>query len=218
MSSRPRRQKAWPLAAKRLSDRVVAGVLLVGLSPILGATAIAIRLRMGRPILFIQRRLGRRGEPFRIIKFRTMQELTDSEGRLLPDKDRITPLGNFVRASSLDELPELINVIRGEMSLVGPRPLLPEYAAVYTTEQNRRHEVLPGITGWAQINGRNALTWESRLQLDLWYVDNWSLALDARILLRTLLQVVRREGDLFTGHATSPRLDDTVRSKEETVP
>jgi len=171
---------------------------------------------MGRPILFTQRRLGHRGEPFRIIKFRTMRDLSDSEGRPLPDKDRMTTLGSFVRASSLDELPELINVLRGEMSLVGPRPLLPEYATVYTTEQNRRHDVHPGITGWAQVNGRNDLTWESRFQLDLWYVDNWSLTLDARILLRTFLQVIRREGIASRGHATSPRFDDAVRSKEET--
>jgi sugar transferase EpsL len=207
-------QHGWRLAVKRASDRVVAAVLLVMLGPVIGAAALAVRARMGRPVLFTQERLGWHGRPFRIIKFRTMDARTDNRGKPLPDEARLTALGRLMRSWSLDELPELVNVLRGDMSLVGPRPLLPEYAGVYTDEQNRRHDVLPGITGWAQVNGRNALTWEERFALDVWYVDHWSLALDTDILLRTVLGVARRDGIAFSGHATSPRFDEVRRAEE----
>ncbi|HVM64292.1 MAG TPA: sugar transferase [Acidimicrobiales bacterium] len=207
-------QCGWRLAVKRCSDRAAAAVLLVVLGPLIGASALLVRARMGRPVLFTQERLGWHGQPFRIVKFRTMDGRTDGRGNPLPDAARLTALGRLMRSWSLDELPELVNVLRGEVSLVGPRPLLPEYAAVYTEEQNRRHDVLPGITGWAQVNGRNALTWEQRLALDVWYVDHWSLVLDADILLRTVLGVVRRDGIAFSGHATSPRFDEVGRPQE----
>jgi len=205
------RQFGWRLVVKRTFDRVVAALLLVALAPVIAVTALAIRLCLGRPVLFLQDRLGRSGRRFRIVKFRTMQNTTDSSGEPLADEKRLTPLGTFLRSWSLDELPELVNVLRGEMSLVGPRPLLPEYSGHYSPEQNRRHDVLPGITGWAQVNGRNALSWDERFELDIWYVDHWSLALDARVLFRTMLGVVRREGIAFSGHATSPRFDEVAR-------
>jgi sugar transferase EpsL len=189
--------------SKRTFDLVLTCVSLVILSPFLLLLALAMRLAHGSPVLFTQTRPGFFGKPFKIYKFRTMTDRRDAQGDLLPDAERITRLGRFLRASSLDELPELFNVFRGEMSLVGPRPLLMQYLTRYTPEQARRHAVLPGITGWAQVNGRNALTWDDKFRLDVWYVENWSFWLDLRILGMTVVKVVRREGISQPGHATS---------------
>lgn len=188
---------------KRLFDLALAGLGLVILSPVLLLLALLVRIVHGSPVLFTQTRPGFQGRPFRIYKFRTMTNARDENGQLLPDAHRLTRLGRFLRASSLDELPELFNVLRGEMSLVGPRPLLMQYLERYTPEQARRHQVLPGITGWAQVNGRNALTWEEKFRLDVWYVDHWSLWLDVKILLLTLWKVLKREGISQPGHATA---------------
>jgi sugar transferase EpsL len=187
---------------KRLFDVVAATALLVLLSPVLIVVAALVRVAMGRPILFRQQRPGLRGQPFTILKFRTMIAAADSNGTPLPDATRITRVGRFLRRTSLDELPELVNVLRGEMSLVGPRPLLTEYLPLYTEEQMRRHAVRPGITGWSQVNGRNALTWDEKFALDVWYVDNRSLRLDLRILWTTVGNVVRGEGIAHPGVAT----------------
>lgn len=192
------RQQGWRLAVKRLADISVAGGALVLGAPVLGAAALAVRVTMGRPVLFSQARPGRRGQLFTVRKLRTMLPGTGSDGA------RLTPLGRLLRAASLDELPQLWNVLRGEMSLVGPRPLLVSYLERYTPEQARRHEVLPGITGWAQINGRNTLEHEEKFRLDVWYVDNWSLTLDARILATTVWRVLTRSGISAEGHATMP--------------
>jgi lipopolysaccharide/colanic/teichoic acid biosynthesis glycosyltransferase len=195
-------------AAKRALDVVGALAGLVLLSPLLLLTALAVRLRLGAPVLFRQVRPGRDGVPFELCKFRTMTDARDAAGRPFSDAERLTPLGRLLRSTSVDELPELINVLRGEMSLVGPRPLLTDYLAHYNPEQARRHEVRPGITGWAAIQGRNTTSWERRMQLDVWYVDHWSLTLDLRILLLTVVKVVRREGISAEGHATMPRFDE----------
>jgi lipopolysaccharide/colanic/teichoic acid biosynthesis glycosyltransferase len=189
----------------RVLDLVVAAVTLVLLSPVLLATALAVRIRLGPPVLFRQKRPGLHGRPFVLLKFRTMTEAVDREGRPLPDAQRLTRFGDFLRTTSLDELPGLWNVIRGDMSLVGPRPLLLEYLELYTPEQARRHEVRPGVTGWAQVNGRNARGWSERLAMDVWYVDNRSLILDLRILLRTIGHVLSRRGVRQQGHATVER-------------
>lgn len=202
---------------KRVMDVLGAGLGLVVAAPLMLLLALAIRLSMGSPVLFRQLRPGLHGKPFMMYKFRTMQDLRDEHGALLPDEKRLTPLGCFVRRTSLDELPELFNVLKGDMSLVGPRPLLMEYLDRYTAEQARRHEVKPGITGWAQVNGRNALTWEEKFRLDLWYVDNRSLALDLGILGRTLLQVLRREGVSAPGHATMPIFRGVQERRHEEV-
>ena len=193
---------------KRVFDIVVSAVALTVLAPVMGLIALAVWRTMGRPVLFRQARPGLHGKPFVMYKFRTMRDLRDAEGNLLPDEARLTPFGRWLRTTSLDELPELVNVLRGEMSLVGPRPLLMEYLERYTPEQARRHEVKPGITGWAQIHGRNNLSWEERLRLDVWYVDHWSLWLDLKILWRTLWMVLRREGISAQGHATMPRFGE----------
>jgi lipopolysaccharide/colanic/teichoic acid biosynthesis glycosyltransferase len=198
------RQRGWRLLAKKALDRAAAAIGLVATSPLLAATAIAIRVTMGSPVLFRQRRAGHRGAPFDVLKFRTMLATRDPDGNLLPDAARMTRLGTFLRTSSLDEMPQLFNVLRGEMSLVGPRPLLTLYLPRYDAEQSRRHDVLPGITGWQQINGRNALRWEERFALDVWYVDNWSLLLDLKVLALTPLVVLRRRGVSHEGHATMP--------------
>lgn len=189
---------------KRLIDicGTVLGLLIGG--PLLLVVALLILWRMGRPVLFRQQRPGYRGQPFIMYKFRTMLDTRDEHGNLLPDEQRLTRIGAFLRRTSLDELPELFNVLKGEMSLVGPRPLLMQYLERYTLEQARRHEVKPGITGWAQVNGRNALTWEEKFALDVWYVDNWSLWLDIKIILLTVWKVLRREGISAAGHATMP--------------
>jgi sugar transferase EpsL len=189
---------------KRPFDVVLAGGALLLLSPLLAAVAMLVRLRLGSPVLFRQERAGWFGSRFECLKFRTMTNARDANGQLLPDANRLTGLGRFLRSTSLDELPELFNVIRGEMSLIGPRPLLAKYLERYSPEQMRRHEVRPGITGWAQINGRNALNWEQRFELDLWYVEHWSLWLDLSILTKTVWQVIRREGVARPGHATMP--------------
>ncbi len=180
--------------SKRVFDLLAALVGLVLLAPLLALLALLVWIFHGRPVLFRQERPGYRGVPFFLYKFRSMTDARDAEGRLLPDAARLTPFGRFLRASSLDELPELFNVLRGEMSLVGPRPLLMQYLGRYNAEQMRRHEVLPGITGWAQVNGRNALTWQEKFRLDVWYVDHWSLGLDLKILWMTVWKVLRREG------------------------
>lgn len=187
---------------KRLFDLAVAVPVLVVLGPVLGVLALLVHWQLGAPVLFRQQRPGLHGRPFTLYKFRTMTEARDAEGRLLPDAQRLTPFGRFLRSTSLDELPELFNVVRGEMSLVGPRPLLMQYLERYTPTQRRRHEVRPGITGWAQVNGRNALDWPQRLALDVWYVDHLSFALDLRILLLTAVKVLRREGISEPGQAT----------------
>jgi lipopolysaccharide/colanic/teichoic acid biosynthesis glycosyltransferase len=200
--------RAAARGSKRLVDIVGSITGLVVASPVLAIVAVAVRLRLGRPVLFRQVRPGLHGRPFTLYKFRTMTDAVDGEGRALPDADRLTRFGRWLRASSLDELPELINVLRGDMSLVGPRPLLMEYLPHYSEEQARRHDVRPGLTGWAQVNGRNATTWEFRLAADVWYVDNWSLRLDARILLATAREVLRRRGVSQDGHVTMPRFDE----------
>lgn len=197
-------QAGWRLRLKQAFDRSIAAAGLVATAPVIAATAAAIRLTMGSPVLFRQVRPGLRGRPFEILKFRTMREAVDASGRPLPDGERLTRLGAFLRSTSLDELPQLINVLRGELSLVGPRPLLVQYLERYSPEQARRHDVLPGITGWSQINGRNSLSWNDKLAHDVWYVDHWSLVVDARILLWTLLRVVQRQGIARDGHATMP--------------
>jgi lipopolysaccharide/colanic/teichoic acid biosynthesis glycosyltransferase len=196
---------------KRCLDLAGAGAAAALAAPALLALALLVRLRLGRPVLFRQQRPGRDGRPFTLLKLRTMRDLRDAAGEPLPDERRLGPLGRFLRRSSLDELPELWNVLRGDMSLVGPRPLLMEYLPRYTPEQARRHEVRPGITGWAQVNGRNALTWEEKFAHDVWYADHLSLGLDLRILGRTLLAVVRREGIHAEGHATMPKFQGSGR-------
>lgn len=187
---------------KRLFDLLltVPGFLLI--APVLGVVALVVRVTLGRPVLFRQARGGYGGNVFYIFKFRTMREAYDTYGNPLPDEKRLSTVGKLLRSTSLDELPELINVLIGEMSLVGPRPLMARYLERYSLEQMRRHQALPGITGWAQINGRNALTWDERFRLDVWYVDHWSLGLDIKILALTLLKTVRREGISEPGQAT----------------
>jgi len=192
--SQRKRRPQTSLVAKRAFDLFVAASVLIVLSPLLVAIAVVVRIFLGAPALFRQVRPGYKARPFTCLKFRTMTDKRDAEGQLLSDAERLTPLGQFLRSTSLDELPELINVIRGEMSLVGPRPLLMQYLGRYTPEQMRRHDVVPGITGWAQINGRNALTWEEKFALDSWYVDNWNMILDLRILMLTLVRILRRDG------------------------
>jgi sugar transferase EpsL len=187
---------------KRLFDFLVSALALALLSPVLLVLAILVRWKLGSPVIFRQLRPGRGGRIFEIWKFRTMTDARDGDGRLLPDAVRLPPFGRWLRATSLDELPELWNVLRGEMSLVGPRPLLVEYLALYSAEQARRHELRPGLTGWAQINGRNALTWEEKFRLDVWYVDHRTFRLDLKIIALTLARVFRREGISFRGETT----------------
>jgi lipopolysaccharide/colanic/teichoic acid biosynthesis glycosyltransferase len=199
---------------KRLFDIVASAAGLTVLAVPMGVVALIVWLALGRPVLFVQERPGLYGAPFKLFKFRTMRDAVDAEGRPLPDAERLTGLGRFLRSTSLDELPELWNVLKGDMSLVGPRPLLMEYLALYTPEQMRRHEVRPGITGWAQVNGRNALSWEEKFQLDLWYVEHRSLWLDLKILWLTGVTVFRRHGITSSGHATMPRFDQTLSQKK----
>ena len=198
------KQTGWQLLLKRAIDRVAGTAGLVAASPILAATALAIRATMGSPVLFTQPRTGYRGRAFDVIKFRTMRHATGPDGEPLPDMERLTKLGAFLRSTSLDELPQLINVLRGEMSLVGPRPLMHKYAPLYTPEQRRRFEVLPGITGWAQINGRNSQDWPAKFKLDVWYVDHWSLWLDLKILALTAVRVLQRSGVSSSATETMP--------------
>jgi lipopolysaccharide/colanic/teichoic acid biosynthesis glycosyltransferase len=189
---------------KRVFDLVVAAAAVVLLAPLMLGIALAVRLCLGRPVLFVQERPGHGGAPFRMVKFRTMRDALDAQGRPLPDGERLTRLGSFLRSTSLDELPELWNVLRGDMSLVGPRPLLMEYLPRYSAEQARRHEVKPGITGWAQVNGRNALSWDEKFALDVWYVDHACLRLDLKIIALTFWKIIRRDGISQAGYATMP--------------
>jgi sugar transferase EpsL len=200
---------------KRLFDLLltIPGLLLV--SPVLALTALLVRVYHGSPVLFRQLRPGYRARPFYLYKFRTMRDLRDDQGELLLDEQRLTRLGQLLRATSLDELPELFHVLRGEMSLVGPRPLLMQYLERYSAEQARRHDVLPGITGWAQINGRNALTWQDKFRLDIWYVDHWSLGLDVRILLQTFWKTINQEGISQPGRATADEFMGNERLPED---
>ncbi len=187
---------------KRFIDLAIASASVIVLSPVLILLSFIVRIKIGRPVFFFQIRPGLNGIPFTIYKFRTMTLILDEKHNLLPDKERITPFGRFLRKHSLDELPELFNVIKGNMSLVGPRPLLLQYLSRYSPEQSRRHEVKPGVTGWAQVNGRNALTWEQKFKLDVWYTDNWSIALDTKILLLTFIKVLKKEGINHPGQET----------------
>jgi sugar transferase EpsL len=198
----PKRKRLFDLAL------TIPGLLII--SPILLLLAIYIRVRLGTPVLFRQLRPGLYGKPFVLYKFRTMTSEVNNRGEPLPDTQRLTSFGQFLRSFSLDELPELINVLKGEMSLVGPRPLLMQYLERYTQEQARRHEVLPGITGWAQINGRNALNWEDKFRFDTWYVEHWSLQLDIKILALTFWKTIKREGISQPGHATSEEFMGSV--------
>lgn len=187
---------------KRVFDVTLAVPALIVLSPVFALVALAVRVSLGSPVIFKQQRPGKNERPFTLYKFRTMRDARDARGSLLPDARRLTRLGAFLRATSLDELPELVNVLEGDMSLVGPRPLLMEYLPLYSPEQRRRHDVRPGVTGWAQVNGRNALTWREKFALDIEYVDRVSLGLDLRILLLTIGSVVRSEGISHSGHVT----------------
>jgi lipopolysaccharide/colanic/teichoic acid biosynthesis glycosyltransferase len=201
---------------KRLFDFLAASLAVLVLALPLLPLAWLIRRKLGSPVFFTQVRPGLHGKPFKMVKFRTMTDERSPEGQLLPDVERLTPFGCWLRATSLDELPELWNVLRGDMSLVGPRPLLMEYLSIYTPEQARRHEVRPGITGWAQVNGRNSISWEDKFKLDVWYVGNQSLWLDIKILWLTVKKVLVRDGIRAQGEATMPRF--TGSQKQETQP
>ena len=192
---------------KRTIDIVCSGLGLIILSPILLITAILIRIKLGSPIFFTQDRVGKDGKIFKMIKFRTMLDAVDKWGEPLPDEERLTPFGKFLRSTSIDELPELINVFKGDMSLVGPRPLLVEYIKLYSKEQFRRHEVRPGITGWAQVNGRNTLRWAEKFKLDIYYVDNFNIFFDIKILFMTLIKVIKREGISQEGSVTMEKFN-----------
>lgn len=197
---------------KRLFDFLVSLVALMLLSPIIALVAWKIRKNLGSPVLFRQTRPGLKGKPFEMLKFRTMRDAFDEQGNILPDSERMTPFGDKLRNSSLDELPELWNVLKGEMSLVGPRPLLIQYLPLYSKEQSRRHDVRPGVTGWAQINGRNAISWEEKFALDVWYVDNRTFWLDIKIVLMTVKKVLVKEGISADGHVT---IEPFTGSKEQ---
>jgi len=199
-------------ACKRIFDILFSTTVLLLLFPLILAIALIILCMEGWPVVFTQERPGMGGKSFCMYKFRSMREKRDSNGKLLPDEERMTGLGKFLRRTSLDELPEFFNVFKGEMSVVGPRPLLTQYLERYTPEQARRHSVLPGVTGWAQVNGRNALTWEDKFRLDVWYVENWSFGLDLRIILMTICKVFQGEGISQSGHASMPEF---MGSQEE---
>ena len=199
---------------KRGFDLSIALALLIGLSPLLALLALAVRWQLGRPVLFAQIRPGLNGAPFKFYKFRTMTNARNAAGELLPDAARLTPLGELMRKLSLDELPQLVNVVKGDMSLVGPRPLLMEYLLLYNERQARRHAVRPGITGWAQVNGRNALDWEQRFELDLWYVEHGSFWLDLRIIAMTAWRVLRPQGIAQPGQATMSKFTGSQRGRE----
>ncbi|ENX4854592.1 TPA: sugar transferase [Vibrio parahaemolyticus] len=189
---------------KRLFDFCASLIAIILLSPIIALVAWKIRKNLGSPVLFRQTRPGLSGKPFEMVKFRTMKDAVDQQGTPLPDSERMTPFGDKLRSSSLDELPELWNVLKGEMSLVGPRPLLMQYLPLYSKEQSRRHDVRPGVTGWAQVNGRNAITWDEKFKLDVWYIDNRTFWLDVKILLLTIKKVVIKEGISAQGEVTMP--------------
>lgn len=198
---------------KRAFDITVSTLVLVVMSPVLAVVALLVRLNLGTPVFFTQQRPGLRGVPFRMIKFRTMRDANGRDGRPLPDAERLTGFGRTLRALSLDEFPELINVLKGDMSLVGPRPLLMDYLPLYSAEQARRHEVRPGITGWAQVNGRNAIGWDEKFRLDVWYVDNRSFALDMKILAMTAAKVIMRSDISAEGEATMQRFEGSGSSR-----
>lgn len=192
---------------KRFFDIVIAVLALTILSPIMLIVALLIKINLGSPIFFKQKRIGKDNKEFEMIKFRTMKNTTDKSGKLLSDEERLTKFGKFIRSTSIDELPELVNILKGEMSLIGPRPLLVQYLPLYNKQQIRRHNVLPGLTGWAQINGRNALTWKKKFELDVYYVDNWSLWFDIKIFFLTFKKLFIREGINQEGQATSEFFD-----------
>ncbi|QXI30228.1 sugar transferase [Pseudomonas vanderleydeniana] len=196
---------------KRIMDILVAASALLLLSPVMLIVAWLIRRKLGSPILFRQVRPGMHARPFQMVKFRTMRDACDAEGNPLPDVERMTPFGRFLRSSSLDELPELWNVLKGDMSLVGPRPLLMEYLPLYSAEQSRRHDVRPGVTGWAQINGRNAISWDEKFKFDIWYVDNRSILLDLRIILQTVRKVLARNDINAAGEVTITKFTGSKR-------
>lgn len=201
---------------KRLLDITLSASALVLLAPVMGVVAWQISRKLGSPVLFRQTRPGLGGRPFEMIKFRSMLDAVDASGQPLPDSQRLTPFGSLLRSTSLDELPELWNVLKGDMSLVGPRPLLMEYLPLYSAQQYRRHEVRPGVTGWAQINGRNALSWEDKFKLDVWYIEHQSLSLDIKILFMTLKKVVVRDGISAQGEATTSRFTGSTLSETKT--
>jgi len=198
---------------KRIFDIIFAGLGLILSAPLFIFLAMLVWIKLGSPVLYSQIRPGRHGQLFKIYKFRTMLDLKNADGIPLPDKNRLTPFGKFLRATSLDEQPELWNILRGDMSLVGPRPLLVEYLPLYSREQQRRHEVRPGLTGWAQVNGRNAISWENRLNMDVWYVDNQSFFLDIKILFLTVIAVLKRKGITAEDDVTMPRFTGTQNQK-----
>ena len=202
------------LRFKRIVDFFAAFAALVFLSPLLVVVVLLVRWRLGAPVFFIQQRPGYGGRPFELLKFRTMTNQRDTNGALLPDAQRLTPFGRWLRATSIDELPELINILRGEMSFIGPRPLLMQYLPLYSPEQARRHEVKPGFSGWAQINGRNALSWDEKFRLDVWYVDRQNFWLDLRIFLITIWKVIHREGISAAGEATMKPFMGSVTAPE----
>lgn len=199
--------------SKRLFDIVASIIGFLALFPVAGLVAWQVHTKLGSPVLFRQTRPGENGKPFQMIKFRTMRDAVDASGNPLPDVERMTPLGNFMRSTSLDELPEFWNVLKGDMSLVGPRPLLMEYLPLYSKEQYRRHEVRPGVTGWAQVNGRNAISWKEKFKLDVWYVDNQSLWLDLKILFLTVKKVLIRDGISGDGEATMSKFTGSRNSE-----
>jgi len=199
---------------KRVFDLFISLVVLIFLSPVLLIIGLLVAVNLGRPVIFTQIRPGMHGKPFKIFKFRTMTNEKDEHGELLPNEKRRTSFGSFLRSTSLDELPELINVLKGDMSLVGPRPLLMDYLPYFSKEQDRRHNVKPGITGWAQVNGRNAINWEKKLKLDAWYVDNQSFLLDLKILILTVYKVFRRDGINHEGDTFMPRFDEYVKEQK----
>jgi lipopolysaccharide/colanic/teichoic acid biosynthesis glycosyltransferase len=198
---------------KRVFDFVIALVAIIALFPVIVVTLLLIRLKLGAPVFFTQERPGLNGKTFNLMKFRTMLDVKDRYGNLLPDEQRMTKFGAFLRSTSLDELPGLLNVLKGDMSLVGPRPLLEQYLPLYNEEQARRHEVRPGITGWAQVNGRNAISWEEKFQLDVWYVDNRSFLLDMKILALSFKKVFIREGISASNHVTMPEFKGSSNEK-----
>lgn len=200
---------------KRLCDLLISIPLFILFLPIIGIVAVLVRLKLGYPVIFMQKRPGLHGKPIQIYKFRTMTEARDYEGNLLPDSVRLTPFGMFLRKYSLDELLQLVNVIQGDLSLVGPRPLLMDYLPLYTEEQAKRHQVRPGITGWAQVNGRNAISWEDKFKLDIWYVENQNLLLDIKILALTFNKVLKPQGIQNGNHATMPIFEGSMKNVEQ---
>jgi lipopolysaccharide/colanic/teichoic acid biosynthesis glycosyltransferase len=215
LAAHPGRQAGIPLLAKMAIDRAIAAIALLATAPLLGLAALGVAASMGRPVLFTQVRPGKRARPIRLFKLRTMSNAAGPDGALLPDAERLTRLGRLLRATSIDDLPNLFNVLKGDLSLVGPRPLLLKYLELYSPEQARRHDVVPGITGWAQIHGRNADTHEDKFALDVWYVDNWSLGLDLKILAKTLGIVLRHDGISGEGHATVAVWTGNQRTEHE---